>query len=227
VKTSTARMFGVALAAASLLTTGRNLLAQSGSDELKILTTSGGGVVDIFVPETTEPGTEFSALFAPGTGLSHLQPPGALPGIIPPGLPGATYVLLSEPPTEPVDATELPPVFYVGSNGAVPIGDVLINGMGVTSGPPFVALVSDNNPDLAAYVAAIPPLEGVLTETGDLQDLTLFLNPAIFPGIGAVNVQVQSDVTTVPEPSTLALAALGTVGLLAARRRFNWKQIHC
>jgi hypothetical protein len=94
------------------------------------------------------------------------------------------------------------------------------------SGPPFIALVSDNNPDLATYVGAIPAgaTVTVMAETGALQDLTGPLAPPLFPPTGvAIDVQV---VSAVPEPSTLALAALATVGLLAARRSFNWKQIH-
>ena len=227
VKTTT-RMFGMAVAAATLvvLTSGRNLLAQDApaSDELKI--TAAITVADLFIAAadpgvTPGPGTERSALFAPGSGLPELIFPGALPTFIPPGLPGVHYVILSEPDAEPVDPNELPPVFFRG----VPVSDLLINGMGVTSGAqPFIALISDNNPDLATYVNAIPadvPGVPTRTETGALQDLTPFLVPNFLPGIGMVDVQVQSDITTVPEPSALVLVALGVAPMLIARRRLS------
>jgi hypothetical protein len=86
---------------------------------------------------------------------------------------------------------------------------------------PFIALISDNNKDLATYVSAIPAAVSVpiLTETGTLQDLTPLMGPNGFPGFGPVTVQVQSDVT--PEPSALVLVALGAVSTLIARRRLS------
>jgi hypothetical protein len=220
VKTSS-RLFGVTVVASLIvLTCGRNLLAQPSpqSDELRISIPGGGPIIaDVGVAELTGPGTEPSVLFSAGILPGLEVAPGALPGIIPPGLTGVSYVILSEP--EPVDPAELPPVFFPPSTTQVPVSDLLINGMGVTSGPPFIALVSDNNPDLATYVGAIPAAAtiSILTETGDLQDLTSLLVPPVFPGVGPVIVQVQSDV--VPEPSTLALVALGAVPMLTARRR--------
>ena len=219
------RMFGIAVAVASLivLTSGRNLLAQAApqSDELKILATTGAPLADIFIPETTGPGTQPSALFSPG--LGPLVAPGTLPGTIPPpGFPGLSYVILTEPSGEPVDPNDLPPVTYpFGPNGPVVVSDLLINSAFVTSGPPFIALVSDNNPDLERYVSGIPvgTAVPVLPETGALQDLTGPIGPT--PGFGQITVGVQSDVTTVPEPSTLALVILGAVPMLIARRRLS------
>jgi hypothetical protein len=215
-------MFGMAVAVASLivLTSGRNLLAQTApqSDELRILDTTGLPMADIIIPETTGPGTQPSALFAPGIGVVGLVAPGALTGTIPPpGFPGLSYVILTEPSGEPVDPNELPPVIFTGPNGNVTVSDLLINSSAVTS-PAFIALVSDNNPDLERYVSAIPagtPVP-VLVETGASQNLTPFIGPT--PGLGQITVVVQSDITTVPEPSTFALAALGAAALYLVRR---------
>jgi hypothetical protein len=215
-------MFGVTVVASLIvLTSGRNLLAQAApqSDELRILDTTGLPMADIFIPETTGPGTQPSALFSPPIGVVGLVAPGALPGTIPPpGFPGLSYVILTEPSGEPVDPNDLPPVIFAGPNGNVIVSDLLINSALVTSGPPFIALVSDNNPDLGKYVSAIPAGTAavpVLVETGALQDLTPFIGPT--PGLGQIIVGVQSDV--VPEPSTLVLVVLGAVPMLIARRR--------
>jgi hypothetical protein len=191
------------------------------SDELLI--TAGGPtgpvVFDTLIPETPGPGNESSALFAPGAGLSGLQAPGALSGIVPPGAPGLNFVILQEPATEPPDAGELPPVMYPGANGPVVVSDLIISGSLVATAPvPFVALVSDNNPDLQAFVSALPPGVPILTETGALQDVTGFLGGIVFPGIPPVTIQVLSDVT-VPEPSSFAFAAIGASALVAWRRR--------
>ena len=219
------RMFGMAAVATLIvLTSGRNLVAQTApqSDELKISLPGGGPTIaDIFLPESTGPGTEPSALFSAGVLPGPLVGPGGLPGLIPPGLPGLSYVILAEPSGEPPDPTELPPVFFPPSTGQVIVSDLVINGTNNQGGlPPFIALISDNNPDLAKYVGAIPPGAPltILPETGALQDLTGALSPPppAFPTFGPVDVQV---VSAVPEPSTLALVVLGAVPMLIARRR--------
>jgi hypothetical protein len=223
VKTSS-RLFGVIVVASLIvLTCGRNLLAQPSpqSDELRISIPGGGPILaDVGVAEQTGPGTEPSVLFSAGVLPGLEVAPGALPGIIPPGLLGVSYIILTEPSGEPPDPTELPPVFYpAGTQNQV--SDLLISGTNQTQVPPFIALISDNNPDLGTYVGAIPAaaMVSIAAETGALQDLTAMLvPPPAFPApIGPVIVQVQSDV--VPEPSTLALVALGAVPMLIARRR--------
>jgi hypothetical protein len=228
VKTSS-RLFGVTVVASLIfLTSGRNLLAQTAppSDELKISTPGGGPTIaDIFLAEPTGAGTEPSALYAPTIPFGPLVAPGGLPGIIPPGLPGASYVILTEPSGEPPDPTELPPVFFPPSTQQVRVSDLLISGSLTGTGTtvvPFIALVSDNNPDLATYVGAIPAAAtvSIVPETGALQDLTGFLvPPPVFPApIGPVDVAV---VSAIPEPSTLALVVLGAVPILIARRRLS------
>ncbi len=198
-------MLGVVIAALSLLVlaTGSNPVAAQipPSDELKISLTGGIGLQDTVIPETTGPGTESSALFAPGLGLPQSPPPGALSAALPPGpIPGAMYVILAEPPAEPINPTELPPVTYLGPNGPVVVSDVVVNGVNNQIGlQPFIALVSDNNPDLAFAVAKIPPGAPIVAESGALQDLTVLLGQPNFPGGGLLVVQVRSDVS-VPEP---------------------------
>ena len=148
-------------------------------------------------------------------------PPAVCPPSFRRAFPGVSYVILTEPSGEPPDPTELPPVFVPPSTTQVRVSDLLIDGTGITSGPPFIALVSDNNPDLATYVGAIPAaaIVSIVAETGALQDLSgLLAPPPAFPApIGPVIVAVQSDV--VPEPCTLVLVALGAVPMLIARRR--------
>jgi hypothetical protein len=229
VKTTTrfsCRMLGVAAAASSLivLATGSALIAAPLplSDELLISVPGAAPIFDAVIAETAGPGTESSALFAPGTGLGPLIPPGGLAGLIPAGgVPGTTFVILTEPAGEPVDPTALPPVMFPGPNGPVVVSDVLVNGLANQAGlPPFIAFVSDNNPDLARIVPLIPPGSPILPETGLLQDLTALIGPAVLPGVGPLTVQVRSDV---PEPSSIVMllgfAGMGLIGLTWHRRR--------
>jgi hypothetical protein len=214
-------VFGAALASLVVLASSRNPLAQAAvatSDELKILNPAGTPLADIFITETPGPGTESSALYAPGAELPQVIGPGGLPPLVPPGGP-FHYVILAEPPTEPVDPTELPPVFFGGGGPiGVLVSDLVISGRDPNNGQTFVAFISDNNPDLQAYVTAIPAGTPVLTipETGNLQDVTVALGNPVF-GETAVTVQVASDVAA-PEQSTLVVVVLGAMPILIARR---------
>jgi hypothetical protein len=220
------RMLSVAIAVACLivLASSRSSVAAAIlSDEL-LITPPGGGpaIFDALIPEIAGPATESSAVYAPGAAIGPLVPPGGLAALIPPaGIPGATYVILSEPAIEPLDPTELPPVLYPGPNGPVFVSDVLVNGTANQANlPPFIALISDNNPDLARIVPLIPLGVPVLVETGGLQDLTALIGPAFIPGVGPLAVQVRSDIT-VPEPSSIVIlagfAGAGLIGLIRRR----------
>jgi hypothetical protein len=85
---------------------------------------------------------------------------------------------------------------------------------------PFIALISENNPDLLTFVNTIPTGTSVpvIPETGNHQDVTLPLRTPVLPTIGPITVQMQSDFL-VPEQSTLAVVVLGAVLILIARRR--------
>jgi hypothetical protein len=214
---SSARLLGVAVAISNLivLATVDKSLAAPMSDELQVLRIpTGDSLYDQFIPETLGAGTQPSALFAALGNAPNLVPSGGLSGFVPPAVTGANYVILSETPNEPVDPNELPPVVFQGANGPIVVSDLLINGFRADSAmAPFIALISDNNPDLALYLAQIPAnIPVIVPETGALQDLTPFIGNNVIPGVGPVQVMVQSDVITVPEPSSI-LILLGFAGV--------------
>jgi PEP-CTERM motif len=218
-----ARMLGVTVVLSGLtfLANGSNVLGAVPSDELVVTPPAGGPpAADIVIPETAGAGTQPSALFAPTTTLTGLVPPGGLAALIPPaGVPGASFVIFAEPPGEPIDPTALPPVTFSGPNGSVIVSDLLVSGF-ANPNTPFIALVSDNNPDLAAILSKIPPTAPVpiLPETGLLEDVSGLIG-ATFPGFG---VQVRSDVS-VPEPSSIVIllgfVGMGLIGLTWHRHR--------
>jgi len=215
-------MLGAAVAVSSLIaldTGGKSIAAPIAptSDELQVRGPTGGLLYDQLIQDTAGSNTEQTAFFSATGFVPSLVAPGDLPAYLPPGTPGLFYVILSEPPTEPIDPTELPPVTYSGPNGPVVVSDLLINTLfsGVSLG---VALISDNNTDLATYLAAIPTGTSVpiLSETGGLQDVSAQLNPA-----GPTEIFVRSDVI-VPEPSSIVIllgfAGIGVIGSTWRRR---------
>ena len=137
-----------------------------------------------------------------GAGFPAILPPGALGGVIA-AAPGVSYVILTEEAGFVPDPLELPPPVWVGpGNNTFFVSDVLVNGLANQGAvAPFIALVSDDNPDLGQIVAMLPPTTPFLPETGLLQDLTLLMGPNDLPGFGPVEVQVRSDI---PEPSGIA-----------------------
>ena len=175
------------------------------SDELQIQAPPGAvpPIFDAFIPETGPGAAEAEAIF----------PPGVVAAIPVPLPPGSIAVILTEPAGE---ATESGPIIFPGPNGPVFVSDVVISTLNSQATfPPIIALVSDGDPLLAQLVATLPPTTPFIPETGGLQDLTLPLVPGgVFPGFGPVTVLVRSDVTT-PEPSSIALLALGCVGFAA------------
>jgi hypothetical protein len=212
----------VVLSGLTFLANDSNVLgAPIASDELVVTPPVGGPpAADIVIPETAGAGTQPSALFAPTTTLTGLVAPGGLAGLIPPaGVPGASFVIFAEPPGEPIDPTALPPVTFSGPNGPVVVSDLLVSGL-ANPNTPFIALVSDNNPDLASILSKIPPTAPVpiLPETGLLEDVSGLIG-STFPGFG---VQVRSDVG-VPEPSSIVIllgfVGIGLIGLTWHRRR--------
>jgi hypothetical protein len=219
---SSARKFGLLVAFSSLIISAASQEAAAQapalSDELLITGPEGAPVLyDTLLPEggaAGAVGAEGSLTFGPT--LPAVTPPGALGPFI--GAPGATYVILTEEAGFVPDPSELPPPIWIGPDGQQHfVSDVLINGLANQAGlPPFIALVSDNNPDLERVVGLLPPTTPFLAETGALQNLTPFMGPTILPGFGPVQVQVRSDV---PEPSTFVLFGLAIISLVGFRLR--------
>jgi hypothetical protein len=229
-KTSTFRLvreLGLVVAVSGLIVSlaAQQSVAQSNqlSDEL-LITGPGGAPVyqDTLLPEGAGgPGNEGSILFAPGAGLPTTLPAGFFigTGIVGGALPaGTSYVIMTEEAGFVPDPLELPPPVWIGpDNHDYYVSDVLINALTNQAGlPPSIVLVSDDNPDLAAIVGLLPPTTPFLAETGLLQDLTPLMGFNVHPVLGPLSVFVRSDV---PEPSTLVLATLGGLALLAYRRR--------
>jgi len=187
------------------------------SDELKISDIGGAAPVtifDFFLAEGGATAGEPDLTWVPGSALPVSPPP--VPPLSAIGLAGAKLVVLLEPAGEVPGPGEVPiPVLLPTGQTAI-LSDLVISTLGVTSAPQFVSLLSDGHPDLPAIAAVLPNIPGVVyrEETGLLQDLTQFLVPAGLP----FGVQVASDVT-VPEPSSLMLAAIGLIGLFAWCRR--------
>lgn len=205
-----------------ILLASSSAFAQGGpqSDELLISRPGAGPIFDNFIPEPAPPGFEPTLTFAGG--------PAPVPAPIPPaaaiGVPGASIIALIEPVGEPLQPGEVP-IIILGPNGQqVVLSDVIISTLASPPAvaPPFITLVSDGSPDLAQIAPLLAGNPGVvyLLETGLLQDLTPFL-PGTGPAgpFGLINVFVRSDIF-VPEPSTLALAAFGFIGLAA----WGWRR---
>ena len=175
--------------------------------------------------------TESSALVSYiNPAASQLVPAGGLAALI--GLPGTQdpsslfYVLLAEP-AGPPDPNELPQPAYIGANGQpVPVSDLIIEGVSNGQvGGPFLAMISDGNPDLNDYLNLVPPGAPsnvtVLTETGIFQDITADLPFARTHGI---DVEVLSNVeadTGAPLPATFWCggALLALMAAISLRRR--------
>ena len=92
------------------------------SDQM-VIGPPGGTIFNNFIPEGAA-GGESSLTFTPAGAPNPVPlPPGTLPGAI--TLPGAGIVVLTEPPTEPVDPTEPPLVTISGPNGPVTVSDII------------------------------------------------------------------------------------------------------
>ena len=216
------RVISFAIALTGLmLGAGRSARADGVSDRVQVIGPDGNALFDVFIPDEIGSNEGF-AIFQPG-GRTGLGPPTGLLALVPPGAPGLSYVILAEPPDEPVDPTELPPTIYPGPNGPVTVSDLLINGIANQAGvPPFIAFISDNDPELQDYVSAIQGPVPVITETGQLQDLTAPAGVSIFPGIGPIDIKAQSDaVSSAPLPTSLCggAALLGLAAFSSLRRR--------
>jgi hypothetical protein len=199
---------------ATVITLSLGNTAEAGqilSDELRI-TDLGVQIFDQFIPEGPATAPEISLTWSPGP---------ALPPLNAAQVPGAFFVVLTEPANEVPDPGEIQ-IPISGPAGTAFVSDVVISTIGNQVQQPFqVSLVSDGDPDLPAIVQFLlstgTPFNAI-PETGALQDLTPMLVPPAFPW----TVQVASDVN-VPEPSTLALGIAGLAGLgfVTLRRKFR------
>lgn len=204
----------VFVALAALMNAASTHAAAVLSDELKISDIGGAAPVtifDFFLAEAPAPAGEPDLTWVPGTAVPVPIPVPPLTAI---GLPGAKLVVLLEPAGEVPGPGEVPiPVLLPTGQTAI-LSDLVISTLGVTSAPQFVSLLSDGHPDLPTIAGILPNIPGVvyLGETGLLQNLTQSLGT--FP----IGVEVASDVT-IPEPSSLMLAAIGLIGLFAWSRR--------
>jgi hypothetical protein len=201
------------LAFAILVAQGARLASAAAVDSDRLLITDTAGVVifDNSIPEAAAGALEPTLTFAGGP--APVPPPIPLASAI--TIPGINILLLTEPAGEPIDPTE-PPILL--PNGGI-LSDVLISTVGVNPAvaPPFITLISDGSPEFQQIAGLLPTLTGanILTETGQLQDVTsLLVGPQTNP-FGPIRVQVQSDVT--PEPGVLLLLGSG-LGLLAIAR---------
>jgi hypothetical protein len=186
------------------------------SDRMVISDPSGAVVFDNTIPEIATAG-ELPLVFGGG--------PGPVAPAISPGvavtIPGVSVVLLLEPAGEPIEPGETP-IYIPIPGGRAILSDAIISLPIGTAGnnTPQIMFVSDGGPDLdqiAVSLANAPVPPTILTETGDLQDISTFLGLGSASPFAGYTVQVQSDV--VPEPGSLMVLGLGAIGLLARRRR--------
>ena len=122
------------------------------SDEL-LITDIGGPVpvpiFDFFIPESAPPGPELDLTWVPGVATPVAIP---IPPLTAIGLPGASIVVLLEPPGELPEPGEVPISVLLPDGQQAILSDVVISTLGVpqTAAPAFVSLLSDGHPDLPA-----------------------------------------------------------------------------
>jgi hypothetical protein len=193
------------------------------SDELQVLGATGGPVFDYFIPENAANpvADEPPLVFQPG--FATPQPLGFDPGAAMTN--GAQVTLLLDPVGEPQDPGETQiPINIPGTSQTYFLSDAVVSTLNLamtnTAYPPQVALFSDPSRYLLEIATDLPnaPLPPKIEfETGSLQ-ATNALDFNAAPQYGLVAVNVASDVE-VPEPATMALVGIASIGLLARRRR--------
>ncbi len=206
-----------AVVAAALALGAGAVHAQNQLSDLFRVTVPGVAPLSVVLPEGIPAPAPETAIFNLPFGAD-----GLFGGVLPTaGLPVIGAVVMLEPLGAAIDPGAAP-VVWPTATGQRFLSDLVISFATPTSlvAPVGVAFISDGDGNLASWAGfllgagvAIP--RSVLDETGLVQDVTPLLS-------APYKVEVQSDVSAVPEPGSAAmwLAGIACVGW-AVRRRWH------
>ena len=204
-------MRSLPVVAVCLAALASNAHAQNQPSDMFRVTLPGAVPFTVFLPEGPPAPAPETAIFNLPVGAD-----GLFGGVLP-VVPAISAVALLEPLGEPIDPGETPVLWL---NNRI-LSDIVVSFAtpGSLVAPVGVAFISDGDANLAPWAAfllsgAVPVT--VLDETGTVQDVSPFL-------LTPYKVEVQSDVTGVPEPGTavLLLAGAGMIAWATRRRHLG------